>query len=246
MTTFLAAVPQGISRRSVIRMACALAIGRVIRPVGSAPALARATSVDALLQQATLAMTSLRSYHFELTYEQGQTVLVRKAKLHMKRARGDIERPDRLRATVEAKLGFLSVDVTVVSIQQRVWVDFKGLTGELDIEPDVARVLLDPTALLLSAVSTIEEPRILGTGEIDGEPATHVAGIFDPHRMASDVVQSVFSAARPNPIDMWLDDRGRVRRIVQTGPLISSDSDDIVRRLDLSRFNERFAIAPPD
>lgn len=246
MTPHLNAPPKGINRRSVMCVACALAMGRVIPPLGSAPALVRASSVETLLQQATRAMTTLRSYHFELRYEQGQTVLVRKAKLHMKRARGDIERPDRLRATVEAKLGFLSVGVTVVSIQQRVWVDFKGITGELEIEPDVANVLLDPTALLLSVVSTIEEPRIVGTGELDGEPATHLAGIFDPRRMASDVVQSVFSEARPNPIDVWLDDRGRVRRVVQTGPLIASDSDDVIRRLDLSRYDEQFGIAPPD
>lgn len=245
MNTLPSVPPASMSRRSVLRMVGALVLSRMPFPLGKACALTRTSSVETLLQQATLAMTNLRSYHFELQYEQGQTVLVRKAKLHMKRARGDIERPDRLRATIDAKLGFLTVGVTVVSVQQRVWVDFKGITGELDIEPDVAHVLLDPTALLLSIISTLEEPRLLGTGDIDGKPATHLAGIFDPQRMSSDMIQSVFPEARPHPIDVWLDEDGRVLRIVQTGPLIASDSDDVVRRLDLSRFDEQFAIAPP-
>ncbi|MER3438997.1 MAG: hypothetical protein C4346_16195, partial [Chloroflexota bacterium] len=171
------------SRRSVACMIGLCAINRIMPHGLRPPTLAQASSVGALVQQAIAVMTALRSYHFSLTYTRGQTVLVRRARLHMKRARGDVERPDRLRLAVEAKLGPIGVDVSVISVQQRVWVDFKGITDELSIEDDVATLLLDPTALLIGAVSTIEEPRLMGIEEINGTPATRISGVLDPHRL---------------------------------------------------------------
>lgn len=234
------------SRRSVGCMIGLCALHRIMPRGLRSSALAQANSVDALVQQATAVMTALRSYHFALSYKRGQTVLVRRARLHMKRARGDVERPDRLRVVVEAKLGPIGVDVSVISVQQQVWVDFKGITDELSIEDDVATLLLDPTALLIGAVSSIEEPRLVGIEEINGTPAMRIAGVLDPRRLPADAAQSVFSEARPSPIDLWLDDDGRIVRLEQTGPLIKSDSEDVIRRLDLSRYNEPFDIQPPD
>ncbi|GIW04609.1 MAG: hypothetical protein KatS3mg059_1229 [Thermomicrobiales bacterium] len=234
------------SRRPVVCMIGLCALTRVVLPGLRSPALAQASPVDTLVQQAIAVMTALRSYHFSLSYTRGQTVLVRRARLHMKRARGDVERPDRLRVEVEAKLGPIGVDVSVIAIQQRVWVDFKGITDELSIEDDVAALLLDPTALLLGAVSTIEEPRLVGREEINGTAAARISGVLDPRRLPAEAAKSVFSEARPNPIDLWLDDDGRILRLRQSGPLIKSDSDDVIRQIDLSRHNEPFDIEPPD
>ncbi len=234
------------SRRSVGCMIGLCAINRIMPHGLRPPALAQASPVDALIQQAAAVMTALRSYHFALTYKRGQTVLVRRARLHMKRARGDVVRPDRLRVAVEAKLGPIGVDVSVISVQQRVWVDFKGITDELSIEDDVATLLLNPTALLIGTVSTIDEPRFVGIEEMNGKPATRITGVLDPRRLPADAAKSVFSEAPPSPIDLWLDDDGRIVRLEQIGPLIKSDSDDVIRQLDLSRYNELFDIEPPN
>jgi hypothetical protein len=50
---------------------------------------------------------------------------------------------------------------------------------------------------------------------------------------------------QPLPLAIWIDDEGRVRRLEIAGPLTEVEAPDVVRRLDLSAFDEPVVIEAP-
>jgi hypothetical protein len=163
----------------------------------------------------------------------------------MQKAKGAVARPDRLEATIAAKLGVVTVDVKVISVGGRVWVRLVGVDEEIGIDQNVARVLLDPSAILIGAVETIEEPRLLGTETIDERTVTVIGGTVDPTSLTAGTDNPVLTQSGPLPVELAIDEDGYVRRLLLEGPLIRADSDDVVRQLDLSEFDQPVTIEAP-
>src|SRR5262245_46961700 len=89
------------------------------------PVPATDAAVAALLANSAQVMTAVSTFQFVLTYERGKTTLY--GRIKMQRAKGSVARPDRLEATVAARLGLVKVDVKVIGVGGRVWVQLAGV-----------------------------------------------------------------------------------------------------------------------
>ncbi len=240
-----------------------LAVGALLRSLplltlllaAPAPAaVAQEEDAAALLERAAATMVALDSFHFALTTPRGQTLFMEN--LELAGIEGDVQRPDRFRATVTAKAAIIELDVKVVGIGTRLWVTDPMAQEEQYVEFDAAETagaeggspvdLLNPDRVLLEAVALIEEPVVAGEDEVDGADTTRIDGTFDLGRLrALGTPVPGLAAAGPLPVSLWIDDEGRVRRLELEGPLTAVEGPDVVRRLDLSAFDEPVDIQPP-
>ena len=208
----------------------------------------------ALLDRAAATMAALDAFHFSLTTPRGQTLFMEN--LELAGIEGDVQRPDRFRATATAKAAIIELDVKIVGIGTRLWVTDPTAQEEQYIEFDAAQTggaeggspidLLNPDRVLLEAVELIEEPVVAGEDEVDGADTTRIDGTFDLGRLqalGTPVPGLVTNQALP--VSLWIDDQGRVRRLELEGPLTAVEGPDVVRRLDLSAFDEPVDIQAP-
>jgi lipoprotein LprA len=228
-----------------------------VAPLVAAPPRSAAADDEAaaLLDRAAATMAGLESFHFTLTTPRGQTLFMEN--LELAGLEGDVQRPDRFRATATARAAIVEVEVQVVGIGTRLWVSNpmagEGTYIEIDLEeeagPEAALTnLINPDRLLLEAVGLIEEPAIVGEEEIDGVETTLVEGLFDPSRLsevATPAPPGGLLTGEPLLVGIWIDEEGRVRRMELDGPLTEAEEGDVTRRLDLSAFNEPVEIEPP-
>jgi hypothetical protein len=103
----------------------------------------------------------------------------------------------------------------------------------------------------MQAVSLLRDPVIKGIVEIDGTQVVNVEGTFDPNDLESlgtPVPGEVLSNVDPLTVNLWIDEEHLIRRAEFTGALLPSEQDagPIVRRVDLSAFNEPVTIEPPE
>ena len=117
---------------------------------------------------------------------------------------------------------------------------------------DIAAI--NPDALLRAAVDAIRDPEIVDEETIDGEPTTVVEGLLDVRQVALAGVgtpaagmETPAAGDLPDPllVQIWIDAEGRVVRLQLDGPLTDAEAANVVRRLDLSAFDEEVDIQPP-
>ncbi|HKG25438.1 MAG TPA: LppX_LprAFG lipoprotein [Thermomicrobiales bacterium] len=233
------------TRLVLLVLACVATLSGTAGVAGAAgtPVATPQPEVSALLAKAVATMSAVTSYRFVLTYEDGKTTIYRQ--INMEKAEGAVQRPDRFQATVEAKLGPVTVDVDIVSVEGRVWVQVAGVEEEVGINEDVARVLLDPTAILIGAAASIRQPVMVGDEQIDGITATRIAGVADPSDLGVGAENPLLTTAGPLPVELTITDDGHIVGLWLDGALIRADSEDVVRRMDLSAFDQPVQIEAP-
>ncbi|MGH2535548.1 MAG: LppX_LprAFG lipoprotein [Thermomicrobiales bacterium] len=242
--------PAGASRVT----ACGVALLIVALIAGGLPVARGVTAQDddarAVLTNAAQAMADVSSFHFELTTEGGTTTILEEFELGA--VVGDVVRPDRFQAEVTASFSFVSLDLDVVGIGDRLWVtDPMSSDGGLieisltDSEGEPLIDLLNPDRLLLQAVEMIQNPTIAGTEEIDGVETTRIEGAFDPSTLDIATPVPEMLNLNPKPVVIWIDGEGRVVRLRLEGPLTDAEDPGIVRTLNLSDFDAEIEITPP-
>ncbi|MER3438996.1 MAG: hypothetical protein C4346_16190 [Chloroflexota bacterium] len=206
----------------------------------------------ALVAQAARRMASVQSFHFVLTTPRGKTMITEQVELQS--VEGDVARPDRFRAAFTAKAAFVTLTIKVIGIGDRLWVTNPMEREETYLEvanPAAEQLpqldLLNPDRLMTAAVQLLEDPKIAGTEKIDGVPATRVEGTFNVKRIEEIAGTPIAELAGVQPLGVriWIDQEGRVLRLELDGPLTKMETSPIVRRLDLSQFDEPVVIEPP-
>jgi hypothetical protein len=124
-------------------------------------------------------------------------------------------------------------------------VEVAGVEEEVGINEDVARVLLDPTAILIGAAEAISQPVIVGEEQIDGITVTRIAGVADPSDMDAGAANPLLTTAEPLPVELSITDDGYIVGLWLDGALIRADSEDVVRRMELSDFDQPVQIEAP-
>lgn len=258
-----------LSRRNLGRLVVAAApVSLALRWPSAGKAAARGqedADAEALLRRSAAAMADVSSFHFELTTPRGQTVVL--DQFELLGLEGDVLRPESFRATVTGRAAMIDLSLDVVGIGSRLWVSDptsqEGGYFELDLGAEAGAPgsspadLLNPDRLLLQAVEVIEGASVGGEDEIDGVEVTRIDGTFDPARVvraAGDGTPAAETAEEalpdvivgdPLPVAIWIDAEGRVRRLEVAGPLLATEAADVVRRLDLSAFDEPVEIVAP-
>ena len=217
-----------------------------------APSSAQDTAeATELLEHATTTIAGVASFHFKLTTPRGQTRFMENFELTG--IEGDVQRPDRFRATITAKAAIIELTVKVVGVGTQLWVTDPMSQEERYVEIDLhqgqgasAAALLNPDRVLLAALHFIENPTVAGEDEIDGVETTRIAGTFDLARVApSGTPVPGLQLQDPLLVSFWIDDAGHLRRLELDGPLTTDEPPDVRRRLDLSAFDEPVDIQPP-
>lgn len=226
----------------------------VVTGAGSTQAEGEARS---LLERSAETMAGLESFHFALSTPRGQTLILES--IELVQLDGDVQRPDRFRASISARAAIIDVSLRIVGIGDRVWLTNPLVQDETFEELDLGQGvggsgmdgtslldLLNPDRILLQAVERIENPSIVSQDEIDGIDVTRVDGTVDLGQLEADgtPIPGLVTDA-PIPLSIWIDESGRVIRLELEGPLTAVESPDVLRRLDLSGFDEPVEIEAP-
>ena len=205
----------------------------------------------ALLRESALAMAALDSFKFEIETVSGESSIFQGLSVDM--IEGSVRRPFDFTATVTVGVPFGTLDVTAVSIDRAAWVEDPLNTGQwitLEGAEDFV-ALINPDTLFLSSIGLIQDATIEGAERVDGSDTTRIAGYVDFSDTAEQLANGPVSlptqvSAEPLPVLIWIDADNRVVEIEITGPILTSESADVVRDIRFFDFNEPVDITKPD
>lgn len=241
-------------RRLLPQIAAAVALFLLLSAPATISSAQETEDVNALLESAATEMLELQSFHFRLSTPVGKSILA--DNVYLESVEGDVVRPMSFQASFEVSLAFLTVELSAIGIDTDIWVSnpleggaFVQITGEGD-ESLPPLPFLNPDAMIQEAIRQIQDPVIEGTDKIDGTETTVVSGMLDLSSvLAAGTPESEESLESVDPLQLtlWIDGEHRVVRVEFAGGLLPSEigAGRIVRRIDLSKFDEPVTIKAP-
>jgi hypothetical protein len=204
-----------------------------------------------LLREAATAMAQLDSFQFDIETVRGESTIFQGLSVDL--IEGAVRRPYDFTATITVGLPIGELDVTAVGLDGTAWIEDPLNDGEwLALEGGEDLVaLVNPDTLILSSIGLIQDATIDGTEQVDGMDATVVAGSIDFAETAAQLTGSVVTlpaevSSEPLPVLIWIDAENRVIEIEITGPILASESSDVVRAIRFFEFNEPVDIEQPE
>lgn len=205
----------------------------------------------ALLRESAAAMAALQSFRFEIDTIRGESTIFEGLSVDL--IEGAVRRPYDFTATVTVGLPIGNLDVTAVGLDGTAWVEDPLNAGEwiaLEGGEDIV-ALVNPDTLILSSIGLIQDATIDGTEQIDGEEATVVAGFVDFAETADQLSGGAVAlpaevSTEPLPVLVWIDTEGHVLEIEVSGPILTSESSDVVRAIRFFEFDEPVEIERPE
>ncbi len=154
-----------------------------VAPNGIALAQAVGDPADQLLADAAENMLDYDTMKFDLIYEHGSTKLYTGIK--MTKASGAIQRPGKMKATVQTKIGFVKINVNATVNGDHAEVRAVGIEEDYTLPGDLAHIIADPVLLLPDLASAVVDPVVtkVETNK-KGQTLTWVSGTFDPKSAA--------------------------------------------------------------
>ena len=201
------------------------------------------TSAETLVRESADATGALKSFHFTLDV---QNVPRSGAGLQLTSAEGDVVVPDRAQADIGGTFAGVPITTQVVAIGEKVWLK-NPLSGEWQsIDVNTTPIaLLDPSKGVLAVMEGISEPTDEGTEEIDGVTLRKVSGTASAVDVAPLV--AVSPSDREVPVMLWIgEEDSLLHRIEVSGPVAEGEPDDVVRVVEISRFDEPVTIEAPE
>ena len=211
-------------------------------PTATATPTATPTPVDpaAVVRESADRMEAVERFHFTLDHENGATEIVRG--IMMVYAEGDIDGPQRMRAAVEGALGTLKFETGVIVLPEGSWIQnpFDRSWEPEDISIDT---LFDPQAGVAGLMRQALNPTLAGREQVAGVETYRIEVTADSGDLA------IFPTATPGfevRATLWIGvDDLLVYRVDIRGAISETESPDILRRFQLSRFGEDVDIVPP-
>ena len=204
-----------------------------------------------LLREVAATMAALDSFRFEIETVRGQSAIFQGLSVEL--IAGAVRRPLDFTATVSVRLPFGSLDVTAVGLDGSAWVQDPLTEGEwIALEGGENIVaLINPDTLILASVGLIQDATIDGAERVDGVETTVIAGVVNFFETAGklggdEVKLPTEMTAEPLPVLLWIDADKRLLEIEVLGPILTSESDDVIRVIRFFDFNEPIEIEQPD
>jgi hypothetical protein len=186
---------------------------------------------------------ALKTFHFRLEHENGTSPIP--LGLDLETAEGDVVVPDRMSAEIEAKASGAVVQVEVIGVAEEGW-----MTNPFDRKwqplPEGTNIkdVFDPAAGVKAVVGALTSVEVVKEEKVAGVSTYLIEGEVD-----SGVLEAAAPVAEPGltvSVKAWVGvDDSLPRRIRLEGPFAPGEPDNIVRKLDLSRFDEPLTIEPP-
>ncbi len=189
-------------------------------------------------------LAAVKSFHFRLDHENGSTDIPLNLKLIS--AEGDVGVPDRLSAEVQGKAANTSVRVKVIGIGDKSWVtnpftrQWQSLPGDLSVSD-----LANPTELVSTVTKSMQDLRLAGRENVDSVSTYRVDGTVD-----AGALRGVIASAQTGmtvDVRVWVGASDFLpRRIRLSGRASPDEPENIVRTLDLTKYNAQVDIRPPE
>jgi hypothetical protein len=203
------------------------------------------------LRSAAQAMADLETFEFEIETVRGESTIFQG--LAVDKIEGAVRRPTDFTATVTVSLPIGSISVTAVGTEGSAWVQDPLSDGQwIELEgAEGITAVINPDTLILSSIGLIQNATIDGTERVDGVETTVIAGEVNFAETANDLSNGSLDlpaeiTAESLPVLIWIDDMHRVLEIEVTGPIVSSESSDVIRSIRFFAFDEPVDIEAPD
>jgi len=196
-----------------------------------------------VLAKAVERAATMKTFHFRLEHENGASPIP--LGLGLTTAEGDVIVPDRMRAKVEAKAGTQPVRVEVIGIGDEAWMTnpFNRQWQPLP-SGNTIKDVFDPTQGIKAVANALENAEVTAEEEVGGVATYRVEGT-----VGSAILEAAAPIAEPGltvKVKVWIGkDDSLIRRIRLEGPIAPDEPPNIVRKLDVSKFDEPVSIEPP-
>jgi hypothetical protein len=235
-------------RRGAVRLVALAVLTWALIP-GISAAYQNADPAE-LLVAATDTTLGHPTLHFVMENTEGDTEVFTGVRLE--KVEGDIEQPDRFKATIQVEALVASVDINVVGIGETFWLQNPLQGGaeyeQRDIDPDLL-ALARPDVIVRAISQIVTGLTVDGTEELDGVETTVLSGVLDLARIeavAPELPTGSVNTDRDLDVRIWIDEASLIRQIEITGPFVTQDDDDVVRVIEFSRFGEPVEIEAPE
>lgn len=196
---------------------------------------------DALLEAAAQRMDAVEAFHFLLTQENGTTGIL--LGLQLVSAEGDIAGPDRAQLEVKAKLGTTNIAMKIMVLPDASYIT-NPITGRWQEEAVSISAFFNPdtgVTALMRAVTDAKATRRERMGGVDTYRVEAMVDSGDLDLFAADAPPGRALKARA-----WIGvDDPLVYRVEIEGSVTPDEPDNVLRRLDLSRFDQPVEITAP-
>jgi lipoprotein LprG len=198
----------------------------------------------AIVQDAAAAMGEITTVHFVLDLEYSTIEMI--PGMQVTRVEGDVVRPDRMQARMEA-LAFgmlLSVDFRAIGATQYVTNPVAPDQWQTLATPAIAGALLDPRDGVTALLADLTDSRLEGSETLDDRAVWRITARAD-NALVADFLQS-----EPLPgttaVEVWIGEADSlVYRVVLTGATAAGDAEDARRTIEFADFEAPVEIVAP-
>jgi hypothetical protein len=195
----------------------------------------------ALLDAAAARMEQVQSFHFALEHEHGATEIA--LGLQMLSADGDIAGPDRMQLNAKAKAGPLNVEIGIVILPDASYIT-NPITGRWQKEDLSVASFFDPGTGVTALMRSAQSPRVTKRQQVNGVDTYVVEAEIDSGDL--DLFAADAPAGQTLRARAWIGvDDPLAYRVEITGAVTSGEAENLVRRLELSRFDQPIEISAP-
>ena len=198
----------------------------------------------AIVQNATAAMGEITTVHFVLDLEESTIEMI--PGLQVTRVEGDVVRPDRMQARMEA-LAFgmlLSVNFRAIGATQYVTNPVATDQWQALATPAIAGALLDPRVGVTALLADLTDSRVVGSEALDGRAVWRIEARTD-NALVADFLQSE-PLLGTTGVEVWIGEADSlVYRVVLTGATAAGDTDDARRTIEFANFEAPVEIIAP-
>ena len=196
-----------------------------------------------ILDRAAARMDKVNSMHFELAQEGGGTPLM--LGLEMKRADGDVVRPDKLQVLINTTFMGMAVDVKLTTVGDQTFITNPLTRRDEPITSDFKVLsVFNPDTGIKAVLEAMNELSQREDEQLDGRACYRIGGKVPSKTLQPFTLNFVEGAVAD--AEVWVDKQDFVVRQAKfTGRLIPQDQPTMVRTLKLSRFDENIDIKLP-
>ncbi|HLG69432.1 MAG TPA: LppX_LprAFG lipoprotein [Chloroflexota bacterium] len=221
-------------------LACLLASCSGLGAPGATPT--PALSEQEIAQRAVDKLSALNSFHFDLSTDTGGKPAG--TGFALVSAKGDVVRPDKLSADIQASVSGFTASLKYVSAGGKHYMTDPISQQWMEVPAQFNTIaVFSPDTGAPQVVKSLQGLKKQGTEAVAGADSYHLAGTAP-----GDVLQPLLGASAPGPLkaDVWTGTSDFLtRKIVLTGAIFQGEPDTTVRTLLLSNFDENVSISAP-
>ena len=200
-----------------------------------------------LATDAATAFESVQTFHFVLDVTEGNSAPPNE--IILLSAEGDTERPDKLQATLKARLGDVPIAANIIAIiiGQDAWITPNPFNpSEFEKQADTSGLsAFSPAKGVSDVLRGLRNAEYVAEEELEGVKVHRIKGVVDAAALGA--LTGGAATGGDVQIEAWIGvDDTIVRKLVGVGALDPVEEATITRTIVMSAFNEPVTISAPE